>query len=89
MAHMVDCKKLGKQAPGLEKQPYPGELGQKIFENISEEAWQLWMAHQTILINENHLVLFKPEHRKFIEEQMEQFFFGTGAELPAQFVKPE
>ena len=84
----VFCIKLQKEAEGLERSPYPGDLGQRIFDNVSKEAWAQWLAHQTILINENRLVPIKPDHRKFLEQEMEKYFFGDGSELPEQF-KPE
>ena len=86
---MVQCVKLGKQAEGLDNPTYPGELGQKIFENVSKEAWQQWMGHQTILMNENRLSPINPEHRKFLEGEMEKFFFGEGSEKPEGFVAPK
>jgi len=89
MAKMVQCIKLGKQAEGLEKPTYPGELGQKIFDNVSKEAWQQWMGHQTILMNENRLSPIKPEDRAFLEKEMEKFFFGDGSEMPEGFVAPK
>ncbi len=76
MTRTVHCVKLGREAEGLARQPYPGELGKRIFENVSKEAWQAWLKHQTMLIN---------EYRKFLEEQMEKFFFGEGAETPPDF----
>jgi len=85
MAKQVECTKLGKMAEGLERQTYPGELGERIFNSISQEAWNLWMAHQTILINENQLVMRKAEDRKFLEKEMEKFLFSGGAELPTEF----
>ncbi len=85
MTRRVQCIKLGKEAEGLDRAPYPGELGKKIFENVSKEAWQLWMKHQTILINENRLSPIDPKHRKFLEEEMEKFFFGGGSELPGAY----
>ena len=88
MARMVQCVKLGKEAEGLERAPYPGDLGQKIFDNVSKEAWQMWLKHQTILINENRLSPIDPKHRQFLEQEMEKFFFGGGSEAPAGFVPP-
>ena len=82
----VHCKMLNKELPGLTFQTYPGELGEKIFKNVSREAWQQWLAHQTILINENRLSPIEPPHRKFLEEEMEKFFFGGGSEKPAAYV---
>ena len=90
MARMVHCVKLGREAEGLDKLPYPGELGQRIFENVSKEAWKQWLGHQTILINEHRISPVDPKARKFLEEEMEKFFFGSGeSELPGGFVSPE
>jgi Fe-S cluster biosynthesis and repair protein YggX len=85
---MVHCIKLDKEAEGLAAPPYPGELGQKIFDNVSKEAWQLWLAQQTMLINENRLSVINPEHRKFLEAEMEKFFFGEGS-APPEGYQPE
>lgn len=78
MSRMVECVKLKKMAEGLERPPYPGELGQRVFENISKEGWQLWLQQQTILINENRLSLADPKSRVFLEEQMVKFLFEGG-----------
>ena len=86
MARMVNCVLLGTEAEGLEYLPYPGELGQRIFDNVSKEAWQQWLAHQTMLINEYRLTPIEPEARKFLEKEMEKFFFTGGAEKPEGFV---
>ena len=88
MTRMVQCVKLDKEAEGLGVPPYPGELGQRIFEGVSKEAWQLWLKHQTILINEHRISPIDPKARKFLEEEMERFFFGGGTEMPAGFVPP-
>ena len=88
MTRTVHCVKLGREAEGLARPPYPGELGQRIFENVSREAWQQWLRHQTILINEHRISPIDPEARKFLEEQMEKFFFGDGADTPPDFVPP-
>ncbi len=88
MARMVHCVKLNKEAEGLDRLPYPGELGKKIFENVSREAWQAWLKHQTILINENRLSPVDPRHRALLETEMEKFFFGEGSALPDEFVPP-
>lgn len=88
MSRMVQCAKLGKELEGLLRQTYPGELGQRIFDTISQQAWTMWMDHQTILMNENKLTPINPEHRKFLEQEMEKFLFGDGATLPDQF-KPQ
>jgi Fe-S cluster biosynthesis and repair protein YggX len=81
--------KLGREAEGLERPPYPGELGQRIFENVSKEAWQKWLGHQTMLINEYRLVAFEPKARKFLVGEMEKYFFGGGSEKPEGFVTPD
>ena len=88
MARMVKCVKLGKEAEGLDRPTYPGELGKRIYENVSKEAWQLWLRQQTMLINEYRLSPIEPKARKFLEEQMEKFFFGEGVETPPDFVPP-
>ncbi len=88
MARMVHCVKLDKEAEGLDMQPYPGELGKRIFDNVSKEAWQMWIRQQTMLINEYRLSPINPEHRKLLEEQMEKFFFGEGADTPEGYVPP-
>jgi len=88
MARMVQCVKLNKEAEGLDMQPYPGELGKRILDNVSKEAWQMWLGQQTMLINEYRLSPINPEHRKLLEEQMEKFFFGEGADKPEGYVPP-
>lgn len=85
MTRMIHCVKLGKQAEGLERPPYPGELGKRIFEHISKEAWQLWLRQQTILINEYRLSLIDPKAREFLQGEMEKFLFGEGSQLPEAF----
>jgi Fe-S cluster biosynthesis and repair protein YggX len=88
MTRMVQCAKLGREAEGLERPTYPGALGERIFNQVSKEAWQQWLKHQTMLINENRLSVVDPKARKFLEEQMEKFFFGGGADMPTGFVPP-
>ena len=88
MTRMVQCVKLNKEAEGLEYLPYPGELGQKIYDNVSKEGWQQWVNHQTMLMNEYRLTPVDPKARKFLEEEMEKFFFGEGSEKPKEFVDP-
>ncbi len=88
MARMVKCVKLGKEAEGLDYSTYPGALGQRIFENVSKEAWQMWLAHQTMLMNENRLNPLDPKARKFLEGEMEQYFFGAGSKPPEGYVPP-
>jgi Fe-S cluster biosynthesis and repair protein YggX len=89
MGRMVNCVKLGKQAEGLERPTYPGELGRRIFENVSKEGWSMWLKHQTTLINEYRLTPFEPKARAFLEREMEKFFFGEGSEKPPDYVPPE
>ncbi|HHC72456.1 MAG TPA: oxidative damage protection protein [Thiotrichales bacterium] len=89
MSRMVQCVKLKREAEGLDRPPYPGELGQKIFENVSKEGWQMWLRQQTMLINEYRLSPINPEHRKLLEEQMEKFFFGEGAMQAEGYVPPK
>lgn len=86
MTRMVQCVKLGREAEGLERQPYPGELGKRIFENVSKEAWQMWLRQQTMLINEYRLSPVNPKHRELLEGEMEKFFFGEGSKAPEGFV---
>ena len=86
MSRTVQCQFLGKEAEGLERQPYPGELGKQIFEQISKEAWQTWLSHQTMLINEYRLSLIDPEARKFLEGEMRKYLFEGGGDKPEGFV---
>jgi Fe-S cluster biosynthesis and repair protein YggX len=89
MTRMVQCAKLKREAEGLERQPYPGELGKRIFENVSKQAWQDWLRQQTMLINEYRLSPMDPKARTFLQEQMEKFFFGEGADLPPDYKPPK
>lgn len=86
MTRMVKCIKLGKEAEGLDRPPYPGELGKRIYIEVSKEAWQAWLGHQTMLINEYRLTPIEPQARKFLEEEMEKYFFGVGSSKPQEFV---
>ena len=85
MSRMIHCIKLGREAEGLDRQPYPGDLGKKIFDQVSKEAWQGWLKHQTMLINEHRLSPVKPEDREYLEKQMEEYFFGAGVDNPPEF----
>lgn len=89
MSRTVQCVKLGKEAEGLATPPYPGELGQRIFENVSKEAWGMWLNHQTMLINEYRLTPIEPKDRQFLVNEMEKFFFGSGSSRPKEYVPPE
>lgn len=86
MSKTVHCKLLDKELPALAFQPYPGELGQRIVAEISAEGWQQWLNHQTMLINENRLSPINPEHRKYLEDQMQKFLFGGDVDKPAGYV---
>ena len=86
---LVHCVHLKKEAPGLERPVYPGELGARIWRQVSKEAWQKWIAHQTMLINEYRLVPMEPKARKFLEGEMEKFLFGGGAATPEGYVAPK
>jgi Fe-S cluster biosynthesis and repair protein YggX len=88
MPRSVNCVYLKKEAEGLEYAPYPGELGKKIYASVSKEAWQAWMQHQTMLVNENRLNLADQRARQYLARQMELFLFGEGAEQPAGYVPP-
>ena len=88
MVRMVNCVLLKKEAEGLDYQPYPGELGKRIFENVSKEAWAQWLRHQTMLVNENRLNLADARARQYLARQMEQFLFGGDADKPAGYVPP-
>ena len=89
MARTVKCIKLGREAEGLDFPPYPGLLGKRIYEQVSKEAWQQWLRHQTMLVNENRLNLADPTARKYLAEQMEKHFFGEGADAAAGYVPPK
>ncbi|MEQ6340758.1 MAG: oxidative damage protection protein [Gammaproteobacteria bacterium] len=88
MTRTVHCIKLDKEAEGLALPPYPGELGKRIFENVSKEAWQMWLKHQTMLINEYRLALVDIKARQFLQLEMEKFFFGEGSAAPEGYVPP-
>jgi Fe-S cluster biosynthesis and repair protein YggX len=89
MARMVQCVKLDREAEGLDRLMYPGALGQRIFENVSKEAWQGWIKFQTMLVNENRLNLADAAARKFLATQMENYFFGEGTQMPNGYVPPK
>lgn len=89
MARTVHCQYEDREAEGLDTLPWPGELGQRIYAHIGKPAWAAWLAHQTMLINENRLSPLKPEHRAFLEGEMRKFLFGGGADKPAGYVAPD
>ncbi|MGA1732480.1 MAG: oxidative damage protection protein [Burkholderiaceae bacterium] len=88
MTRTVLCIKLGVEAEGLERQPYPGELGKRIFEQVSKQAWADWLSHQTMLVNENRLNLADARARQYLARQMENHFFGGGADVAQGYVPP-
>jgi len=88
MPRTVFCVKLQREAEGLDFAPYPGALGKRLFDQVSKEAWRQWLAQQTMLINENRLSPLDPAARKFLEGEMEKFFFGEGSAAPAGYVAP-
>ena len=88
MARTVLCIKLGQEAEGLDFPPYPGELGKRIYERVSKQAWADWLRHQTMLVNENRLNLADVKARRYLAEQMEKHFFGAGADVAEGYVPP-
>ena len=89
MTRTVQCVVLKSEAPGLERVPYPGALGQRIYESVSREGWARWVKHQVMLLNEYRLSPIEPKARKFLEAEMEKYFFGPGSDRPAEFKPPE
>ena len=89
MTRTVQCVVLKSEAPGLERVPYPGPLGQRIYESVSREGWARWVKHQVMLLNEYRLSPIEPKARKFLEAEMEKYFFGPGSAAPAEFKPPE
>jgi Fe-S cluster biosynthesis and repair protein YggX len=83
---VIHCMKLEKEAEGLAQPPLPGEFGQRIYENVSQEAWQMWLNHQTMLINEYRLSMIDPKSRAFLMQEMENYLFGQGSDAPAGYV---
>ncbi|MFT6308761.1 MAG: Fe-S cluster biosynthesis and repair protein YggX [Halioglobus sp.] len=86
---MVQCIKLKKELPGLERPTYPGDLGKRIYLNVSQEAWTAWVNHQTMLINEYRLTPVDPKARKFLEEEMDKFLFTDEESVISGYVPPE
>lgn len=89
MSRQVFCSKLNQETEGLDAPPFPGPMGEKIFNNISRQAWSMWLSHQTMLINEYRLSLIDPKAREFLFKEMENFFFGEGSAMPAGFTPEE
>lgn len=86
---LVHCVKLNKELPGLDSPPIEGEIGKKVYENVSKEAFKMFLEHFKMIINEYRLDLTSPATDKIFEDQMEEYFFGDGAQLPDEFVPPE
>ena len=89
MVREVFCDYFQKELEGLDRPPYPGEIGQRIYNSVSKQAWQMWIEHQTMLINENKLSMVNPESRKYLQEEMIKFFFGEGSQKPKEYVPPD
>lgn len=89
MTRTVQCIKLGQELPGLKRRPYPGELGQRIYDNVSQEGWNLWLQQMTLLVNHYGLNLADPRATQLLREEMEEFFFGEGTSLPKDLTPPD
>lgn len=89
MSRTVHCSRLQRDAEGLDFVPWPGALGKRVYEEISRQAWSEWLAHQTMLVNENRLSPLDPKTRAFLEEKMQKFLFGGDATKPAGYVAPD
>jgi Fe-S cluster biosynthesis and repair protein YggX len=89
MARMVQCVRLGHEAPGLERPPFKGELGQRLFENVSQEGWRSWLEHSKMLINEFRLDLTSEQGQRIWMAECEKYFFGEGSAAPPDFVPHE
>ena len=89
MSRQVFCEHFQKELEGLDRPPYPGELGEKIYQSVSKQAWNTWIEHQTMLINENQLSMLNPKDRKYLQEEMTKFLFGKGSEKPREYVPPD
>lgn len=88
MSNTVKCVVLGHEAPALDFAPWPGELGQRVLAKVSKQGWERWLSRQTMLLNEKRLSPMNPEHRAYLAEQMEAFFFGDGGDEPAGWIPP-
>ena len=89
MTRMIHCVKLGQELSGLDRPPYPGALGQRIYDSVSKDAWQQWLQHQTMLVNEYRLSLFEPKAKQFLLSEMEKYLFGDGYVMPEGYVPPK
>jgi Fe-S cluster biosynthesis and repair protein YggX len=89
MARMVKCVKLGREAEGMRWKPFNDDFGQRLYDNVSQEAWKMWLEHSKMLINEYRLDLMSAKAQQVLREQCEQFFFGEGSQLPPDYVPPK
>ena len=89
MTRQVFCEYFQKELEGLDRPPYPGELGEKIYQSVSKQAWNIWVEHQTMLINENSLSMLDPKSRKYLQEEMTKFLFGKGSAKPSEYIPPD
>ncbi len=89
MSKTVNCVRLNQELPALPMQPLPGELGARIQQNVSAKAWQQWLSHQTMLINEKRLSMGNAEHRKYLTEQVEKYFFGGEVDVAEGYRPPD
>jgi Fe-S cluster biosynthesis and repair protein YggX len=86
---LVKCMKMQKELPGLDEVPWPGELGERIYANISKEAWALWEENMKMILNEYRLMPWQKEAQTMMAQKMEEFFFGEGSALPPDYVPPQ
>ncbi|RUR05155.1 oxidative damage protection protein [Legionella sp. km772] len=89
MNRTVFCCKLKQEAEGMDRAPFPGALGEQIFNQVSKQAWSMWLSHQTMLINEYRLNLIEAKAREFLKEEMQKYFFGEGSEKPSGYTEQE
>jgi len=89
MTRQVFCEYFQKELEGLDRPPYPGELGEKIYQSVSKQAWNIWVEHQTMLINENNLSMLDPKSRKYLQEEMTKFLFGKSSAKPSEYIPPD
>ena len=88
MPRMVNCVKLGREAEAMKYKPFNDEFGQKLFENVSQEAWKMWLEHSKMIVNEYRLDLTSPRGQAILLEEADKFFFGEGAQLPPDYRPP-
>jgi len=89
MERQVFCEYFQKELEGLDQPPYPGAIGERIYKSVSKQAWQMWIEHQTMLINENRLSMVNPEARNYMQQEMIEFLFGAGSQKPKEYIPPD